>query len=118
MLGTLLAVVGVYAVVNFAVTRRKRELAIRVAVGASRRHVMWSVLRRTLLMALAGLALGIPLALISTTIYRTFLFGVAGLDRTVIAAAAAIVVLLAAGAGYIPARGAGRLDPSLALRDE
>jgi predicted permease len=118
VLGTLLAVVGVYAVVNFAVTQRKRELAIRVAVGASRRRVMWSVLRRTLLIALAGLAMGIPLALISATMYRTFLFGVAGLDRTVIAAAAAVVMLLAVGAGYIPARGAGRLDPSLALRDE
>jgi putative ABC transport system permease protein len=118
ILGTLLAVVGVYGVVNYGVTRRKRELAIRVAVGASERHVMWSVLNRALLIALGGLALGIPLALISTTMYGTFLFGVTGMDPAVISAVAIGVVLLTVAAGSIPARGALRIDPLVALRDE
>ena len=118
LLGTLLAVVGVYGVVNYGVTRRKRELAIRVAVGASPRQVVWSVLNRSLLIALGGLALGVPLAFMSTTVYRTFLFGVTTMDPTVVPASAAAVVLLAVAAGYIAARRAGQVDPLAALRDE
>jgi macrolide transport system ATP-binding/permease protein len=118
LLGTLLAVVGVYGVVNYGVTRRKRELAIRMAVGASRRQVVWSVLNRSLLIALAGLALGIPLVFVSTTIYRTFLFGVTAMEPTVVSASAVGVALLAIAAGCIAAHGASRLDPLVALRDE
>ena len=118
LLGTLLAVVGVYGVVNYGVTRRKRELAIRVAVGASRRQVVWSVLNRSLLTALGGLALGMPVAYMSTRVYRTFLFGVTSMDPTVVSAAAVALVLLAVAGGYIPARGAGQVDPLVALREE
>ncbi len=118
LLGTLLAVVGVYGVVNYGVTRRKRELAIRVAVGASPRQMVWSVVKRSVLIALGGLALGVPLAWISTTMYRSFLFGVTTMDLTVVPASAAGVVLLAVAAGYFAARRAGRLDPLVALRDE
>jgi len=118
LLGTLLAAVGVHAVVSYGVARRKRELAIRLAVGASPRQLVWSVLRRSLLIALSGLALGTPLVFISTTTYRTFLFGVAGMEPSVVAAAAVALVLLVVAAGCIPARRAGRLDPLVALRDE
>ena len=68
LLGTLLAVVGVYGVLNYGVTRRKRELAIRVAVGAAPRQVVWLVLNRSVLIALGGLVLGVPLAFISTRV--------------------------------------------------
>jgi predicted permease len=117
-LGTLLAVVGVYGVVNYGVTRRKRELAIRVAVGASPRQVVWSVLNRSLMIAFGGLVLGVPLAFISTTVYRSFLFGVTTMDPTIVPASAAAVVLLAVAAGYLAARRAGQVDPLAALRDE
>jgi len=118
MLGTLLAVVGVYGVMNYAVTRRRRELAIRIAVGASPRHVVSTVLKRSLHIALGGLALGIPLALISTAMCRTFLFGVTSNDPWVVSVAAVAVALLAVTSGYIPARRAGRIDPLVAMRDE
>ena len=109
---------GVDGVVNYAVTRRRRELAIRIAVGASPRQVVASVLKRSLQIALGGLALGLPLALMSTAMYRTFLFGVTSTDPSVVSAAAVAVVLLAVAAGYIPARRALRIDPVVALREE
>jgi predicted permease len=118
VLGTLLAVVGVYGVLNYAVTRRRRELAIRIAVGASPRQIVSSVLRRSLQIALGGLALGIPLALMSTAMYRTFLFGVTSTEPSVVCAAAVAAVLLSVAAGYIPARRALRIDPLVALREE
>jgi putative ABC transport system permease protein len=118
MLGALLAAVGVYSVVNYAVVRRSRELAIRIAVGASPRHVASVVLKRSLQIALSGLALGVPLALISTALYRTFLFGVTASDPWVVSVSAVGVVLVTVAAGYIPARRAGRIDPLLAMREE
>ncbi len=118
LLGTLLAIVGVYGVVNYAVTRRRRELAIRMALGASSRQVISSVLRHSLQIALGGLALGIPLALLSTAVYRTFLFGSTGAGPFAISTAAVAVVLIALAAGYMPARRAVRIDPLAALRDE
>jgi ABC-type antimicrobial peptide transport system permease subunit len=66
----------------------------------------------------SGLALGVPLVFVSTAMYRTFLFGVTAMEPAVVSAAAVGVVLLAVAAGYISARGAGRLDPLAALRDE
>jgi ABC-type antimicrobial peptide transport system permease subunit len=108
----------VYGVMNYAVTRRRRELAIRIAVGASPRHVVSTVLKRSLHITLGGLALGIPLALISTAMCRTFLFGVTSNDPWVVSVAAVAVALLAVTSGYIPARRAGRIDPLVAMRDE
>jgi predicted permease len=118
MLGTLLASVGVYGVLSYAVTRRRRELAIRIAVGASPRHVVSVVLRRSLQIAVGGLGLGIPLALLATAMYRTFLFGITSSDPSVISVSAAAVVVLALAAGYVPARRAGRIDPLAAMKDE
>lgn len=118
MLGTLLSIVGVYGVVNYAVTRRSRELAIRIAVGASPRQVFSVVLNRSLGIALGGLAVGIPLALVSTAMYRSFLFGVSAGDPWVVSVSAVAVVLLAVSAGYLPARRAGRIDPLAAMREE
>lgn len=118
LLGAILAAVGVYSVVNYVVARRTRELAIRIAVGASPRHVFTVVLGRSLQIALGGLALGIPLALVSTAMYRTFLFGVTSRDPSVVSVSAVAVVLLAVAAGDIPARRAVRVDPVVAMRNE
>ncbi len=118
MLGALLAAVGVYGVVNYAVARRRRELAIRIAVGASPRDIVSVVLKRSLQIALGGLALGIPLAFLSTAMYRTFLFGVTSGDPSVVSASAVVVVVLALAAGYVPARRAGRIEPLVAMKDE
>jgi predicted permease len=106
-LGTGLALIGVYAVANYGVTRRKRDLAIRIALGASARDIVF-----------AGLACGIPLALVSTTLYRAFLHGVSHSDPAMIAMLAGAVALLCLAAGYLPARRAARIDPLMALRSE
>ena len=80
--------------------------------------MVWSVLNRSLLIALGGLALGLPVAFMSATVYQTFLFGVTSTDPAVVSAAAVGVVLLTVAGGYVSARGAGRVDPLIALRDE
>lgn len=117
-LGALLAVVGVYGVVSYAVSRRRRELAIRIAVGASPGQVLSSVLQQSLRIALGGVALGIPLAVMSTRLYETFLFGITRTDASIVCGAALALVALALVAGYLPARQAVRIEPLIALREE
>jgi putative ABC transport system permease protein len=118
VLGTMLAIVGVYGVLNYGVTRRRRELAIRIAVGASPARVVSSIIRKSLVIAAAGLALGIPAALTSMAAYRTFLFGVSGSAPVIVAIASAGLALFAIGAGYVPARRAVRIEPIAALRED
>jgi predicted permease len=118
VLGTVLAIVGVYGVLNYGVTRRRRELAIRIAVGASPARVVSSIIQQSLIIAAAGLALGIPAALISMTAYRTFLFGVSGGDTALVAIASVALALFAIGAACVPARRAVRIEPIAALRED
>jgi predicted permease len=116
--GALLAALGLYGVVNYAVARRTRELAVRLALGALPRDVFSAVLQRTLRLALVGIALGVPAALACTRLLGSFLFGVTGSDPLTLLLAAAGLALLALAAGYLPARRAVRVDPLTALRHE
>jgi putative ABC transport system permease protein len=118
VLGALLAALGLYGVVNYAVARRAREMAVRIALGALPRHVFSAVLQRTLRLALAGIALGVPAALICTRLFGSFLFGVTGSDPLTLVLSAVVLGLLAIVAGYLPARRAMRVDPLTALRHE
>jgi len=118
LLGTVLALVGVYGVVNYAVTRQRRALAIRMAIGGLPRQILTLVLGRSLIVAAYGLLLGIPMAFAAMTFSRSLLFGVTGTGPWVVAGAATLVVLVMLGAGYIPARRATRIDPMLVLREE
>ena len=118
LIGTILAIVGVYSVVNYAVTRQRRALAIRIAIGGLPRQILTLVLRRSLLVAAFGLLLGIPFAVAALTFSRTLLYGVTSTDPRVVLGAAGLVALVTLGAGYIPARRATRIDPLIALRDE
>jgi ABC-type antimicrobial peptide transport system permease subunit len=113
-----LAAVGLYGVMSHAVAQRRREIGIRMALGAERMSVLWNVLRQVLMLAVAGVVLGLPAALGAGQLIESLLFGLAPQDPATIAAAAAVLVAVAALAGYIPARRAMRVDPVIALRDK
>lgn len=117
-LALLLACVGLYGLMAYAVARRTGEIGIRMALGARREHVLWLVLRETLTLVLAGLAAGLPLALWTARYAKSLLFGIGTADPVTIAATIAALAVVAALAGYIPARRALRVDPMVALRYE
>jgi predicted permease len=118
LIGLLLTVVGLYGFLAFRVTERKREIGIRMALGATRQATAWLVLRDTLSMATVGLVLGAVLSLAVTRLETSVLFGVRPLDATSIVAALAILAIAAAVAAWLPVRRAASIDPIQALRTE
>jgi len=119
LLATALAAVGLYGLVAYTVARRTPEIGIRVALGADARSVLWLVMREVLVLALVGIALGIPLALALGRVIKSQLFGVAGGNVLLFVAGASVALLAAAAtAGLLPARRATKVDPMVALRYE
>lgn len=118
LLALLLACIGLYGLLSYEVARRTRELGIRIALGARRREVMRLVVRRGLLLALAGAVLGIGAAVAVTRLMATRLYGVRPFDPATFAGVSILLVLVALAASTIPARRAMRIDPMVALRDE
>ncbi len=114
----LLAAFGVYGVVGYRVAQRMKEIAIRVALGASRGRVTTALLTDTLRDVGLGLVVGLPLALAAATAIRSQLFGVEPRDGVTIATACTVVMTAALLAAYLPARRAPRLDPMASLRAE
>jgi ABC-type antimicrobial peptide transport system permease subunit len=121
-LALLLACVGLYGLLAFSVVQRTAEVGIRMALGASRGEVLWMMLREALLLALAGLAIGVPVALaagrIASSRVSGLLFGLKATDPLTVAGAATLLVLVSVIAAYLPARRASRVDPLVALRNE
>jgi predicted permease len=117
-LALLLAAIGLYGTLSYMVIRRTREIGIRIAVGAEQTAVLWLVLRQTLALAGTGLALGIPLVLLSKSYIESELFGLGGADPVAIADAALLLASVALAAGSWPAWRASRLDPMVSLRHE
>jgi hypothetical protein len=118
VLALLLASVGLYGVISYSVAQRTNEIGIRMALGATGRNVMTMVLRQSLAVVLAGLVAGIVLAMISTRLVSSFLFGISPLDPLSIAVATVTLTLVAVIAVLLPARRAARVDPLEALRYE
>jgi putative ABC transport system permease protein len=114
----LLAAAGVYGVISFVVSRRTREIGIRMALGARPGQVMRGVLSDGMLLVGAGAALGLAAAYFAAQMLQTVLFGVSPRDLLTYAAVAAVVALVGAVANYVPARRAARVDPNQALRFE
>jgi predicted permease len=113
-----LAAIGIYSVLVCSVERRSREIAIRVALGAKRTHVMGLVLGRGLRLALGGAAIGVAGALGLTRYLETLLYGVTPHDALTLAGGSGLLVLVALSAAYFPARRATRQDATAALRTE
>ncbi len=114
----VLAATGLFGVIAYSVSRRTQEIGIRIALGASRSAISKMVLRETMLLTLAGLAVGVPCALAASYLVRHLLFGVSVKDPTTLGLVALILGTVAAVAGYIPARRAMRVDPMVALRHD
>ena len=114
----LLAVVGLYGVMAYAVTRRTSEFGIRMALGASSGNIRGIVLKQGLMVAMTGVVIGIVGALALTRVLRSFLFGLSTTDPATFAAVAALLIFVALLACYIPARRATKVDPMVALRYE
>jgi len=117
-LAALLACIGIYGVMSWAVARRTNEFGIRMALGAGRGFVLWTVLRETLRLAIIGAAIGLALALASSRVTSSLLFGIQAYDPFVLTLAILAMIAVAALAGYLPARRATRIDPMAALRYE
>ena len=117
-LALLLATIGLYGVTAYSVVRRTPEIGIRMALGAGRRGVIAMVLRGALIQALLGLAIGIPIALLSVRFVKSQLYEITSADSQVMLVAIATLAIAACVAGFIPARRAASIDPVKALRTE
>jgi predicted permease len=118
ILATLLAAVGLYGVMAYTVSRRTREIGIRLALGAGRGNLLTLVMREVAILTGIGLGLAIPAALLLTRLVRSELYGIVPNDPLSILAAAIVLAAVALLAGYIPANRATRIDPLRALRYE
>ena len=107
-LALLLSCIGLYGLMAYHVARRTSEIALRMALGATRRHIAGPILNEALLLAVCGLA----------RLIRSQLYGVEPTDPLTLAFAATLLLAIAAGAAWVPARRAARVDPLRALREE
>jgi predicted permease len=114
----ILAATGIFGVISYSVSRRTHEIGVRMALGASRNSISYMVLRETLLLALAGLAVGVPCTFAASRLLGHMLFEVSANDPVTLIAVAFTLAAVAVIAGFVPLRRAMRIDPMVALRYE
>jgi ABC-type antimicrobial peptide transport system permease subunit len=117
-LALLLAAIGTYGVLSYMVTERRREIGIRVALGATRSHVLTQIMKQGLQVTALGVTLGLVGALAVNRLIASLLFGVQPTDTVTIASVIATITVVAVVASCLPAWRASRLDPNVVLRDE
>ena len=113
-----LACLGVYGLMSYAVKQRTPELAIRFALGAPRARVLWMVYSESMRLMLAGVAVGVPIVLLSSRLFGSLLFDVSSTDPMIVGGAVVIMLLVGTTASYLPSWRASRIDPLAALRSE
>jgi ABC-type antimicrobial peptide transport system permease subunit len=114
----LLAIVGIYGMLSYVVSRRTHDMAIRVAIGARGADVVQWVVSEGLRLSTAGIVFGLAAAAALTRVMKNLLFGVSAIDSWTFSGAALLLCLLALLASYVPALRASRVDPAIALRLE
>jgi putative ABC transport system permease protein len=118
LLALVLSVIGVYGVMAYSVSRRTRELGIRIALGAQRSVLVGSVLRQAARLAVVGVAIGVAASLLLARLIGGLLYGVSAADPLTFIVVPATLVAAALAASYLPARRAAAVDPLVALRNE
>jgi predicted permease len=118
LVGLILASIGIYGVTAYSVSRRTKEIGIRVALGADTSRVLRLVLRQGVTLAAIGVAIGIVFAAIASQFLESLLYGIPPLDPLTFAGACVLFALVTITASYVPARRAARVDPVTALRTE
>jgi predicted permease len=118
LLGIFLGAVGLYGVVAYVVSRRRAEIGIRMALGAKRGDILWLVLGQGLALAAAGTLVGLVVSFVAARLLSNMLYGVKPFDPMAFGCGAALVILVALAASWIPARRAASIDPMQALRTE
>jgi putative ABC transport system permease protein len=113
-----LAAIGIYGVLAYAVVQRTQEIGVRIALGARRSQVLSLVLRKGLILTIAGVLLGVGAAAAASRALQGLLFGITPLDKTTFAVVSLVFVWIATFASYLPARRATKVDPVVALRTE
>jgi predicted permease len=116
-LGLLLASLGIYGVISYSVTQRTQEIGIRMALGASRWNVQFSVIWKTLRLVLLGMVVGLAASFAASRLIATLLFGTAASDPKTFGAVTLLLLGVALLAGYLPALRASRINPMIALRN-
>ena len=117
-LALILAAVGLYGVMSYNVTRRSREIGIRMALGARRGNVLVQVLRQTVVVSVIGIAIGVMAVLLTTKYMTTLLFGLSERDPATLLAVSVVLLITASVAGFFPARRAATIDPVRAIKTE
>ena len=118
IVAVFLSSIGLYGIMSYLVSRRTGEIGIRMALGADRSEVRWQVMREVILWIAAGIVIGLPVTLGSGRLVRTMLYGLSGSDPFSMIAAVVVLVIAGLAAGYLPARRASRVEPTVALRYE
>jgi predicted permease len=118
ILAVFLSCIGIYGLMSYVVSRRTNEIGIRMALGAARSNVRWLVMREIVVLTGVGIAIGIPITLIGSRLVANMLYGLHGMDPVSLGVSIALLLVVAAFAGYFPAQRAAKVNPMVALRYE